>query len=125
MDLDNRWLATWMDESVRSVKTMIKQVIVVVQKGIELVGKNHCFVFMVIEVNGNISLGVSDDLLVINSSKNRFSSCSQPLLTHTTVCVPERLSGGAKFLFLPLHSSITSHTILYFPHPCHSSVASK
>jgi hypothetical protein len=35
MYLVNRWLATWMDESVRSVKTMMKQVIVVVQKGIE------------------------------------------------------------------------------------------
>jgi hypothetical protein len=67
------WFATWMDKSVRLVKIMIKQVIVVVQKGTELVEKSSvlCFAFMVTEVNGKISLEVFDDLLVISSLKNR------------------------------------------------------
>jgi hypothetical protein len=70
---------------------------------------------MITAVDSKISLEVSGgDQLAMTSLKNHpHLVASRPLTSHITVDVQMRLLKLAKFSLLPLHSSTTSHIILY------------
>jgi hypothetical protein len=106
------------------MKKMIKQVIAVVKKKIELIEKtlnNMYFAFMTFQIDGKILLEIFGGAAYHDFKQNHPCLITSQPLIHV-ICIKvyaqKTLGSWVKFTILPSHFSLTTLKIIYLPPLC-------